>query len=112
MAAAWGAWTPSSWNTESTPAKPSDPVKLPVQQLPHVCVCEQACPQDLHLVAMSLPREGLHTAGSLRQPLRPSSRILSRASEALEMSSRRKMSLLEYSELMMMSISLFTSAWN
>jgi hypothetical protein len=38
--------------------------------------------------------------------------ILSSASEALEMSSRRKTSLLLYSELMMMSISRVTSAWN
>ena len=30
----------------------------------------------------------------------------------MEMSSRRKMSLLEYSELMMMSIRRETSAWN
>jgi hypothetical protein len=33
-------------------------------------------------------------------------------SEALEMSSRKKTSLLLYSELMMMSINLETSAWN
>jgi hypothetical protein len=39
-------------------------------------------------------------------------RSLSRASEALEMSSRRKISLDLYSELMMMSIRRLTSAWN
>ena len=44
--------------------------------------------------------------------LSASKRILSSASLALEMSSRRKMSLLEYSEWMMMFIRRFTSALN
>ena len=44
--------------------------------------------------------------------VRERNRILSRESLPLEMSSRRKMSLLEYSELMMMSIRRETSAWN
>ena len=39
-----------------------------------------------------------------------SSLILSRASEAFEMSSRKKMSLFEYKELMMMSSKRLTSA--
>jgi hypothetical protein len=43
--------------------------------------------------------------------LRLRKRILSRASEALEMSSRRKMSLRWYRELMMMSIRRVISAW-
>src|ERR1044071_1004477 len=41
-----------------------------------------------------------------------SNRSLSRASEALEISSRRKMSLSEYSEWTMRSRSCLTSAWN
>ena len=44
--------------------------------------------------------------------VRERNRILSSESLPLEMSSRRKMSLLEYSELMMMSIRRETSAWN
>ena len=43
--------------------------------------------------------------------VRDRKRVLSSASAALEMSSRRKMSLLEYNELIRMSISLLTSAW-
>merc|ERR1719491_837193 len=39
-------------------------------------------------------------------------RFLSQASAALDTSSRRKTSRLEYSELMMMSITRPTSAWN
>ena len=35
-----------------------------------------------------------------------------RTSEPFEISSRRKISFFEYSELMMISMSLFTSAWN
>ena len=41
-----------------------------------------------------------------------SKRSLSSASEALEMSSRRKMSLCEYSEWIMRSSSCRTSVWN
>ena len=39
-------------------------------------------------------------------------RILSRASDAFEINSRRKISFFEYSELMMISIRRPTSAWN
>lgn len=48
------------------------------------------------------------TSGSDRER----KRILSRASEALEMISRRKISFLVYRLLMIMSIKRLTSAWN
>ena len=61
---------------------------------------------------MRISRLAASPVPSTDSSVRERNRILSRESDPLLMSSRRKMSLLLYSELMMMSIRRETSAWN